>query len=127
MPSVILMSNSFLGVFVLVGLVLTILLLIFIFSSLTKSKETFKAVDGTSFSRKIDLNEYEFLYARFKCLYEETVSSNQNNKNEKLGLNKRFVQQIKADGFLNLNSLITNKEQFKKLAELFDVSEMSNT
>jgi len=121
------MSNSFLGVIVLVGLVLTILLLIFIFSSLAKSKEVLKAIDGTRFSRKIDLNEYEFLYERFKCMYEDNISSNQNNKNDKLGLNKSFVRQIKADGFLTLNSLITNKEQFKKLAELFDVSEMSNT
>ena len=122
-----LMSNSSLGVVVLVGLVVTILLLIFIFSSLAKSKEVFKAIDGTRLASKIDLKEYEFLYERFKCLYEENLSTNQKNKDANLGLKKSFVQQIKADGFLNPNSLISNKEQFKKLAELFDVSEMSNT
>ena len=121
------MSNSYLGLVVLVGLVLTIGLLILIFSSLAKSKEAFQAIDGTRFSRKIDLNEYEFLYERLKVVYEENLASNQNNKNVKLGLNKSFIQQIKSEGFRDLNSLITNKDQFKKLAELFDVSGMSNT
>ena len=119
------MSNFYVGVVVLVGLVATGLLLGFIFSNSAKTKESFQAIDGTRFSNKQDLNEYEFLYEQFKCLYEEKSSSNQSKKNTNLGLKKTFVQLIKTDGFANLNLLISNKEQFKKLAELFDVSKMS--
>ncbi len=118
------MSNLYVGVVVLVGLVATALFLAFIFSSSGKPKEVFEAVDGTKFSSKTDLNEYEFLYERLKVLYDEKSSSNQNNKNANLGLNKTFIKQIKADGFANLNLLISNKDQFKKLVKLFDISEI---
>ncbi len=121
------MSNFYVVIVVLVGLGVTALLLGFIFSSSVKSKEVFEAVDGTKFSSKVKLNEYEFLYERFKCLYEEKLSSDKSNKkNANIGLNSTFVQLIKTDGFRNLNALISNKEQFKKLVELFDTSEMSS-
>ena len=83
-----------------------------------------ESIDGTKFSNKKDLDEYEFLYERLKCLYAENTSANIRKQNAKLGLSLTFVQKLKDDGFANLNLLITNKEYFKKLVELLDVSQM---
>ena len=116
------MSNLNIGLVFLVGFLATALLLRFILSNSRKSKEVFQACDGTKFSLEKDLKEYETLYARLKCLYEENPSSNQRKQKSKLGLKVAFIQQLKADGFANLNLLISNKEQFKKLVELFDIS-----
>ncbi len=118
------MNSFYVGLVVLVGIVATGLLLGVIFSKSAKPKDLFEAIDGTKFSREKDCNEYEYLYERLKFLYEENSSSNQSKKNVSIGLSKTFVQQIKTDGFANLNILISNKDQFKKLVELFDVSEM---
>ena len=120
------MSNLYIGLVVLVGLLATSLLLRFILSSSGKPKELFESIDGTKFSRAKDLKEYEFLYERLKCLYEEKPSANQRKQNAKLGLTVTFINQLKTDGFANLNLLISNKDQFKKLAELFDVSGISS-
>tara|TARA_Y100001968_G_scaffold314291_1_gene339480 strand:- start:929 stop:1315 length:387 start_codon:yes stop_codon:yes gene_type:complete len=120
------MSNLYIGLVVLVGLLTTILLLRFILGSSSNLKEVFHAVDGTKFSRKKDLKEYEFLYERLKYIYEENPLTNQSKQNTKLGLTVNFIQQLKADGFANPNLLISNKEQFKKLVELFDIAEMSS-
>ncbi len=122
----VLMNIFYIGLVVLVGIVATGLFLRFILSSSGKSNEVFEAIDGTKFSRKQDLNEYEFLYERLRCLYEDNLSANQRNKNVNLGLSLSFIQQLRADGFSNLNSLISNKEQFKKLSNLFELSEMSS-
>ena len=116
------MSNLYIGLVVLVGFLATGLLLRFIFSNSGKSKEVFQANDGTKFSLEQDLKEYEILYARLKCIYEENPSSDQRKQKAKLGMKVAFIQQLKADGFANLNLLISNKEQFKKLVELFDIS-----
>ena len=116
------MSNLYIGLVVLVGFLATGLLLRFIFSNSRKSKEVFQANDGTKFSLEKDLKEYEILYARLKCIYEENPSSDQRKQKAKLGMKVAFIQQLKADGFANLNLLISNKEQFKKLVELFDIS-----
>ena len=113
------MSNLYVGLIVIVGLVSTVFLLRFIVSTSGNSKEFFEAPDGTRFSSKKDFNEYDFLYKRLKSLYEE-------KKNANLGLSENFVNLIKLEGFSTLNLLISNKEQFKKLVELFDVSEISN-
>ena len=120
------MINLYIGLVVLVGLLATGLLLRFIFLSAGSPKKVFEAIDGTKFSREKELKEYEFLYERLKCIYEENSSANQRKKNAKLGLTVTFIQQLKVDGFGNLNLLITNKEQFKKLVELFDVSGVSS-
>ena len=120
------MSNLYIGLVVLVGLLATGLLFRFIFSSSGKPKEVFEAIDGSKFFREKDLKEYEFLYERLKSLYEEKPSVNQRKQNSKLGLPETFIQQLKVDGFPNLNLLISNKEQFKKLAELLDSSEISS-
>ncbi len=120
------MSNLYIGLVVLVGLLVTGLFFRFIFSSSGNPKEVFESIDGTKFFREKDLKEYEFLYERLKSLYEEKPSANQKKKNSKLGLSETFIQQLKVDGFQNLNLLICNKEQFKKLAELLDSSEISS-
>ena len=119
------MSNLYIGLVALVGFLATGLLLRFIFSNSRKSKEVFQANDGTKFSLEKDLKEYEILYARLKCIYEENPSSDQRKQKAKLGMKVAFLQQLKADGFANLNLLISNKEQFKKLVELFDISQTS--
>ncbi len=116
------MNNLYVGLVLVVGLLATVLLLRFIISSPGKSKELFAAIDGTKFSREKDLKEYEFLYERLKCLYEENTSANQRKQYAKLGLTMTFIQQLKAGGFVNLNLLISNKDQFKQLVDLFDVS-----
>ena len=116
------MSNLYIGLVVLVGFLATGLLLRFIFSNSRKSKEAFQANDGTKFLLEKDLKEYEILYAKLKCLYEEKPSSDQKKQKAKLGMKVAFIQQLKADGFANLNLLISNKEQFKKLVELFDMA-----
>ena len=46
------------------------------------------------------------------------------SKDLMLGLDKKFVRQIKTEGFSSVNLLISNKDQFKKLVELFDSSGM---
>ena len=120
------MSNLYIGLVVLVGLLGTGVLLRFIFSTSANPKEIFESIDGTKFSREKDLKEYEFLYERLKSLYEVKPSTNQRNQKSKLGLSETFIQQLKFDGFTNLNLLISNKEQFKKLVELLDVSEISS-
>jgi len=120
-----LMSNLYIGLLVLVGVVLTALVLRFILSNSSKSKETFESIDGTRFVREKDLKEYEFLYERLKCLYEENPSGNKNRQNLKLGLKVTFIQKLKSEGFSSLNLLISNKDQFKKLIELFDTSAFS--
>ena len=116
------MSNFLVGILVLVGLLGTVFLLRAILSGSGKSKEVFEAVDGTKLSSKTELYEYEFLYERLKGIYEEKTSSNKSKSNISLGLNKKFLQQIKSTGFANPNELITNREQFKKLVELFDTT-----
>ncbi len=113
------MSNWYIGLIVLVGLVATVLLLSLIFSKSGKPRKVFEAVDGTKFFSERDCFEYEFLYKRLKCIYGD-------KKSMKLGLNETFIQQIKSDGFSNLNLLISNKNQFKKLVELLEVSEITS-
>ncbi len=120
------MSNLYLGVVVLVGFLGTAVLLRMIFSNSTPAKEVFEALDGTKFSSKSKVNEYEFLYKRLQCIYEENSSSNKAKSKSILGLNSAFLKQIKTDGFPSINSLISNKEQFKNLVALFDLSEMSD-
>ena len=61
------MSNLYIGLVVLVGFLATGLLLRFIFANSRKSKEVFKANDGTKFLLEKDLKEYEILYAKLKC------------------------------------------------------------
>ena len=120
------MSNLYIGLVVLVGLLGTGVLLRFIFSTSANPKEIFESIDGTKFSSEKDLKEYEFLYERLKCLYEENPSANERKQNAKSGLTMSFIKQLKTNGFSNLNLLISNKEQFKKLVELLDVSEISS-
>ena len=120
------MSNLYIGLVVLVGLLGTSVLLRFIFSTSANPKEIFESIDGTKFSREKDLKEYEFLYERLKCLYEEKPSANERKQNAKSGLTVSFIKQLKTNGFSNLNLLISNKEQFKKLVEFLDVSEISS-
>ena len=120
------MSNLYIGLVVLIGLLVTGLLLRFIFSTSGNPKEVFESTDGTKFSREKDLKEYEFLYERLKYLYEERPSAKERKQNAKSGLTVSFIQQLKINGFPNLNLLISNKEQFKKLVELLDVSEISS-
>ncbi len=118
------MSNFYLGSVVLVGLLSTGFLLRFIFSSSAKSKENFKAIDGTAFSSKKECIEYDFLYNKLEFIYNDNNSSAQRRNIASLGLGSSFIKQLKSEGFSDLNSLISNKEQFRKLVELFDVSSM---
>ncbi|WP_269622661.1 hypothetical protein [Prochlorococcus marinus] len=120
------MSNLYFGLVFLVGLVATGLLLAFIFSRSGTSKEVFQAIDGSTFSTKKACNEYEFLYSKLRFLYEEAPTSYQRDKKKLQGLSLGFVKQIKSNGFKDPNALISNKEQFKKLVELLDVSDMPN-
>ncbi len=117
------MNSFYIGLVVLVGLLITGLLLRFILLSPGTPKEVFEAIDGTTFSREKDFNEYQLLYERLKPLYEESSSANPKKQNARLGISSAFLQKLKEDGFTNLNLLISNREQFKKLVELFDVSE----
>ena len=82
------MNNLYIVVVVLVGITATGLLLAFIFSSSSASKKAFEASDGTKFSNEKELKEYEFLYERLKCLYDETISSSQSKKNTNLSKKK---------------------------------------
>ncbi len=120
------MNNLYLGLVILFGLVTTVLLLRLIFSSSSTQKVSFESIDGTKFSNEKECNEYNFLYERLQFLYQEKSSSNQRKRNATLGLNLNFVKQLKTNGFSSLNSLIQNKDQFRKLAELLDASEMAN-
>ena len=118
------MSNLYIGLVVLVGLLTTVFLLRFILSGPGNPKKFFEATDGTKFSNEKELKDYEFLYEKLKCLYEENSSYKQRKENTRHGLTLTFIQQLKTDGFVNLNLLISNREQFKKLVKLFDVSEV---
>ncbi len=119
------MSDFFLGLFlVIVGLIFTIILLRYAFSNQAKSKETFIAVDGSKFNEKKLCEEYDYIYKRLEILYQEEALANARNKKKVIGLNITFVNQIKNNGFSDLKTLISFKEDFKKLAELLDTQDI---
>ena len=118
------MSNLFLQLFlVLTGFTFTILFLRYIFSSQFKSKEVFIAIDGTKFKTSKLCDDYNYIYKQLDPLYQEEILIKARRKNELLGLKLSFINKIKSEGFSDLNTLISFKEDFKKLAEFFEVRE----
>ena len=109
---------------ILVGLTFTILILRYTLSGQSKLKEAFIAIDGTKFSTKKDCDNYDYLYKLMECLYQEEALTNARRSKEILGLRLLFVNQIKSGGFKDLKTLISFKDDFKKLAELLDPKEI---
>ncbi len=108
---------------VLVGLAFTVLLLRYTFSSGLKSKGAFVASDGTKFPTKEACDDYDYIYKSLEDLYQEEALSKARNRRQILGLRLSFVNQIKDGGFQDLKTLISFKDDFKKLARLLDPKE----
>lgn len=115
------MNNLVLELFlVIVGLIFTTFLLRYTFSSDTKSKKAFLASDGTRFATQKDCDEYDYLLKRLGCLYEQEQTSNPRRNKKTLGMNSLFINKIKSEGFSDLKTLISFKNDFKKLVDLLD-------
>ncbi len=105
---------------ILAGLLFTIFLFRYLFSSDISQDKVFLAVDGTKFDNQRSCNEYDLLYKRLICLYQEDALLKSKNKKEILGLNLLFVKQLKNEGFSDIKTLINYKDDFHKLTELLN-------
>ncbi len=120
------MNNLFIQLILLLGgLIVTVIFFRYLFSSgkNKNSNKAFVAVDGTEFYNLDAFKEYEYLYGKFRSLYDEDALSKTRNKKEILGLSKMFLQKLKEEAFVDPKTLISYKDDFIKLSELFSYQE----
>ena len=99
--------------FILLALVF---LLIFLFTSI--NKKPFKAIDGTIFDNKSDLEVYESLYKKTKSLF--SLGEDLGSSDLILGFEKSFLSKLISDGFSDLKTLVKYRKQIKSLSELMN-------
>ena len=104
----------------------TVLILRYAFSSEKQVKESFIAIDGTKFSNQDSCNDYDNLYKKMECLYKEDSFSNSRNRKDILGLKLSFISKIKGEGFKALKTLLNCKDQFNKLVEILENSDLKS-
>ena len=118
------MTNPFLvSLLVIVGIIFTVLILRYAFSSQLNSREAFIAIDGTKFYNEKSFNEYDSLYKKLECLYQEELLDNVKNKKDILGLKLIFINNIRKDGFKDIKTLIDYKDDFAILAQILSNNE----
>ena len=98
-------------------LVLSIAFLV-LFLLKTISNKTFKAEDGTVFYNQSDLDSYQILYAKTKCLF--LAEDQANSSYPVLGFEKLFLTKLTKEGFSDLNTLFKYRKQIKSLSDLIN-------
>ena len=71
----------------------------------------------------MDLHRYSELYKRSIVSYDNLIKlfdKNELNKDKIYGFNKGFIDVLIDSGFKDLKTLMKFREDFKKLAEIFD-------
>mgnify|MGYP001331561173 CR=1 FL=1 len=105
--------------FILIGVFIFLFLgflVLFIISNI--KKESFVADDGSSFSSQSDLELYQDLLLKTTPLFDsENLISNSKTV---LGYEKKFLANLKTDGFGDLKTLLKYRDQFKTLSDLIN-------
>ncbi len=115
------MNNLFFQpLLVLVGLISTVFFFRYLFFSDKKNNMPFIAFDGTKFKSQKDCDEYSYLAKKLEPLFDEISTGNRDKKNL-LGLKLSFINTLKKEGFNDLKLLLSYKDQFKKLSDLFEI------
>ena len=116
------MNNLLIQSLVLVvGLVATIAAFWYLFSSNTNKTNAYVSKDGSRFRDQASCDNYEVICERFTGFFNEEALRSNKNKNELTGLRISFLKLLKEGGFQDVKTLIKYKEDFKKLADLFEL------
>ncbi len=97
-----------------------ILLTVSVLYLLLKDQASIKASDGTSFQTEEACQAYEDLLDKIKILFEEDLTKSSKAEN-RLGFKPTFLRRLQAEGFNDAKSLITYREEFKKLSDLLSL------
>ena len=101
------MMNLFLELLLVgVGLIFTIVFFRYLFSTGKSNQQAFLASDGTKFVDLKSCDEYELLFKKLQCLYDDNNVINNRGKKDMLGLQISFVKNLKEQGFQNIKTLI---------------------
>ena len=111
------------GIF-LIGLISTFVFVRLFLSKSTKTSQVFTSEDGTKFYTQKDCAEYNYLYKKLKSLYDDEFLLKQKKKSY-MGISLKFLKLIKTEGFKDINALISNRDELKKLILLLDTSELT--
>ena len=96
------------------GVFLTALCLFF----LLREQKSIQAVDGTRFSSEEACRAYEEVLERINTLYLNIGKKPTRDMN--LGFHPDFLTLLKNEGFKEVKTLMTYRDDFKRLVELFD-------
>ncbi len=109
-------------ILVIIGAGFTIVILRYAFSNTGKAKEAFITIDGTKLSSKKEVDEYELIYNSLEWIYQdESIIKDRKRR----GINKfnlSFIEKLKNEGFKDLKTLMSHREDLKNLAEIFQSS-----
>tara|TARA_Y100001968_G_scaffold309149_1_gene328664 strand:+ start:1457 stop:1843 length:387 start_codon:yes stop_codon:yes gene_type:complete len=93
-----------------------LLLFLIIIVIINRKKIEYKSTDGSIFRNQEAYEEYEVIYERIRPLYEDINFKSKNTRIE--GLNVSFINLLRTQGFENEKTLIDNKNEFIKLADI---------
>ena len=108
---------------VFVGFLFTIFLLRYLLTSDKKEKKVFVAEDGTEFDNEKLCTEYNVVYKRLIRLYQDDSDIKTRKKKEVLGMKSLFLSKLKDEGFSDIKTLFTYKDDFKTLSDLLHYQE----
>ncbi|ABX08735.1 hypothetical protein [Prochlorococcus marinus] len=109
----------------IVGSIGTIAAFWYLFSSNTKTKKSFISKDGTSFRDQESCDNYEVICERFTGFFDEEALRTNKKKNDLTGLRIAFIKLLKSDGFQDVKTMIKYKDDFRKLADLFELDSVA--
>ena len=106
-----------------IGIIFTIIIFRYAFKGKATSNQITSSIDGSKFESERSRDEYDYLYKKLNCLFDDDYKSKQRKGKKILGLNILFVDKLVNKGFIDTKTLINSKNDFKLLADLFDYEE----
>ncbi len=101
------------GLFLLVAIAF---LLIFLIRGI--NKKSFKADDGSLFSKQSDLDAYQNLYFKTKPIFSD--DREKGSSQEILGFDVIFLNKLTNDGFKELKDVVKYRKDFQALSDLIN-------